>query len=468
MSYEKYKTLSESYPTFIYESYEIEDTKAYLNIVYAYKLLGTEETFHHRIRVHKNFKLDIKKYQSELFENIVFNLGMVEAISYWKATCSQNLIVRPASLNQQQINWWQKLIYNGLGEFMYINGLYDHINKDAFVHIINEGQKTFNKESISVSGNLIPVGGGKDSCVSLELLNDTRKQNKCFVINPIEASNLCIQAAGYLPEDVLTIERQFDTKLFELNKRNFLNGHIPYSAVVAFSALLCAFLDNKKYIILSNENSSNEPSVLGTMINHQYSKSIEFENDFRAYVAHYITSSIEYFSLLRPWSELKIAQVFAEHKKYHKVFISCNRGGKANKWCCQCPKCLFVYLILFSYLDIDAMDAIFGNRLLENSDLLETFQQLIGLKDVKPFECVGTINEVKQAVQTIIKKKYDNQDKTLPILLQYYCEHCDINENTPVVMVDREHHHVPSEFLTILFEDDSNAYRRKNSSNLQG
>lgn len=44
----------------------------------------------------------------------------------------------------------------------------------------------------------------------------------------------------------------------------------------------------KKYVILSNESSANEPNVKGTKINHQYSKTVEFENDFRNYEMEYI------------------------------------------------------------------------------------------------------------------------------------------------------------------------------------
>jgi UDP-N-acetyl-alpha-D-muramoyl-L-alanyl-L-glutamate epimerase len=65
------------------------------------------------------------------------------------------------------------------------------------------------------------------------------------------------------------------------------------------------------------------------MINHQYSKSEEFEYDFSDYVANYISPDIHYFSRLRQYSELEIARIFSEKgKKYFTTFSSCNANFK--------------------------------------------------------------------------------------------------------------------------------------------
>jgi hypothetical protein len=71
-----------------------------------------------------------------------------------------------------------------------------------------------------------------------------------------------------------------------------------------------AYLTNRKYIVLSNEGSANEPTVIGTNINHQYSKTYEFECDFYQYTKKYFNIDIKYFSLLRPIKEIQIAYLF--------------------------------------------------------------------------------------------------------------------------------------------------------------
>ena len=59
------------------------------------------------------------------------------------------------------------------------------------------------------NGNLIPVGGGKDSIVTLELLKNEKVKNKCFLykrdIYPTDMASLnTIYTAGYENFDILS------------------------------------------------------------------------------------------------------------------------------------------------------------------------------------------------------------------------------------------------------------------------
>ena len=223
----------------------------------------------------------------------------------------------------------------------------------------------------------------------------------------------------------MSVERILDRKIVELNKEGFLNGHTPFSSVVAFISYLCAYLLGKKNIVLSNEFSANEATVLGTSINHQYSKSYEFEVDFNNYVSKYFGLDIHYFSLLRGISEFQIGKLFSNYKQYHKIFKSCNLGSKEAtwKWCCDCPKCLFVYMILSPFLYKEELIEIFGQDLYEREDLLESFKEILGYSLTKPFECVGTYSEARYAVSLLIEKL--DKDK-LPYLLKYYYDNYEL------------------------------------------
>ena len=220
------------------------------------------------------------------------------------------------------------------------------------------------------------------------------------MINPKQVHIDCSKGLEYC-----SITRVIDKNLLELNKQGFLNGHTPFSAIVAFTSYLMAYLTNRKYIILSNEGSANEPTIIGTDINHQYSKTYEFEKDFYEYTKKYFKIDIKYFSLLRPIKEIQIAYLFSKYKDYHKVFRSCNVGSKTNpwKWCLNCPKCLFVFIILRAFLPLNEMIDIFGENLLDKKELEKEFLELIGQSDAKPFECIGTIDEVKYAMNRIVK-----------------------------------------------------------------
>ena len=155
----------------------------------------------------------------------------------------------------------------------------------------------------------------------------------------------------------------------------------------------------------------------GSDVNHQYSKSIEFEADFREYVAQYLTEDVSYYSFLRPLSELQIACLFAEQPAYFPVFRSCNAGSKQDIWCGECPKCLFAFIILSPFLTPEQLTAVFGKNLLEDPQLLPTLQALCGETAVKPFECVGTRDEVCMALCQSMKHYQE-----LPVLLDYFSQ----------------------------------------------
>ncbi|MBR6303452.1 MAG: hypothetical protein IKR35_06340, partial [Lachnospiraceae bacterium] len=59
----------------------------------------------------------------EILDRMIFSLGMVETISYYKITCPKTVVIDCGNLTKEQQKWWQKLYRNGLGEFLYINGI---------------------------------------------------------------------------------------------------------------------------------------------------------------------------------------------------------------------------------------------------------------------------------------------------------------------------------------------------------
>ena len=252
--------------------------------------------------------------------------------------------------------------------------------------------------------------------VSLELLSAFGRPLP-LIMNPRGATIGCVEAAGYTMSEVAVIRRTIDPKLLELNAQGCLNGHTPFSAMLAFYTLVISIGSGRINIALSNESSANESTVPGTSVNHQYSKSLEFENDFRRYVASEISPVFNYFSFLRPLSELQIAMLFARFDKYHDVFRSCNAGSKQDIWCGNCAKCLFAYIILSPFIAPDRLNAIFGKAMLDDPGLQTYFDELTGIADVKPFECVGTISEVQSALSMAIKRWYPNER---PYLLRNY------------------------------------------------
>jgi len=337
---EKFDQLREEYPFLEYVGFEANVDNAGIHVEYEFNLAG-KFTFRPgfsipKKRFFKNFPI-AEILQGPLYQNLLFQVGLIELISYWKAACSPQVIIKGQKLSEKQVSWWKNVYYQGLGEFFYTNEIKTSLNEFMTVSCFGE---TIPPQSISLDETVIvPVGGGKDSVVTLELLAKS-EQIRPFIMNPRGATLECARVAGFGKDGFIEVNRRLDPLLLELNTQGFLNGHTPFSAMLAFYSLIVSAISGHRHIALSNESSANEPTVAGTEVNHQYSKSFAFEADFRDYVKQYISADFNYFSFLRPLNELRIAQLFAEQVKYYPVFKSCNAGSKTDIWCCNCPKCL--------------------------------------------------------------------------------------------------------------------------------
>ncbi len=438
-----YQELRDKFQTFEYNGFDIIRDVDAIRIKYYFNIPGLTE-FNPTLTIDNKY-IKNEKIDEEYLNYLVFHVGMIEAISYWKSCMPKKLIVRCGYLNTEQVNWFKKLYYYGLGEFMYVNKI--NLTLNEFMDIIVESKEKFYNPTFNGIGNLIPVGGGKDSCVSMTLLKDSYDINDCFTINPKEAHLECIKVGGYENKHV-TVKRTIDGRLLQLNTEGYLNGHTPFSALVSFVSLLVAYLNNKKYIVLSNESSANESNIEGTKINHQYSKTYEYECDFNNYVEKYLKIDIRYFSLLRPLTELQIAYLFSKYKEFHPVFKSCNVGSKGEKWhwCCNCPKCLFVYIVLSPFLTKNEMISIFKEEMFSKENLLETFLELTGNSTNKPFECVGTYDEVNYAISRTI----ENYQGELPYLLKYYKEHFESVPENNILKSFNNENNLPEQFIDIV------------------
>jgi UDP-N-acetyl-alpha-D-muramoyl-L-alanyl-L-glutamate epimerase len=436
------ENLRKNHPKFIYEDYSWEISTN--NSVTEFRS-NLEITFHYSIEPGASFSptLVIKNVPQEMLDRLgkeridsyIFNIGLAEMFSYWKSTTSPIIEINAGKLDQDQIDWWHKLLIKGMGEYFFVNNI--KFTDEGFVKIESNSEKnhlvsTQDHGSSTPDNNqenkiLIPIGGGKDSSVTLEILENL-KDIGTFVVNPTQAALDTISVSEI--KNNIEVDRTIDPKLLELNKKGYLNGHVPISAFFAFLSIFCADLFGYSHVAISNERSSNEGNVqfCDKEINHQYSKTYEFENDFQEYTKKYLPENTPlYFSFLRPLYELQIAEIFARMDKYHPVFKSCNRGQKTNSWCGECSKCLFAYVIIFPFMENQKIHSFFGKDMFADNNLWPIAQELLGIGEKKPLECVGTHEETIAAFYLSIKK-YVDSDQKLPLLLQIVQENIMKNE----------------------------------------
>ena len=445
---DKFIQFRNEYPEFIYEDFNVIELEKEYKVTYVYSI--KELVFKPEITIVKNNKMNNidNKYLNYLF----FQYGLFDLMSYYKLTCSPKLVIKPMYINEDQCSFFKNVLYNGLGEYFYKNDI--NISYDDFLEIIVDSDNKYELPIFdnSYSGNIIPIGGGKDSIVSMELLKDYKDDNLFFMLErnlypKNEAGYQSIYKAGYNDDDILIFKNNLDLQLLELNKQGFLNGHIPISACISMASFIMAYLTHKKYIVLSNEASANEGNFEGLNVNHQYSKSYEYEKEFQEYSKKYLHPTILYFSLLRGWNEYQILQEFLKHKEYLSIFRSCNIGTKENKWCNHCSKCLYVYIMLYPYLTNEEMSLVFDRDILDDKSMEETFLDLILKERLKPFECVGTRLEINFALQEALRNK-----NNYPYLLQLYKDKYNVKEIEKEELINywNKENSIPEEYLLLV------------------
>lgn len=473
-SMEKVKSLRKKYPQFIYESYDFKITGSNLEIRFSFSA-KPDIQFQPKIVI-KNINLSrFKKLSKTILENFIFHLGLMEIPTYWKAVASPEIVIKAGSLDKNQIQWWKKIILNGMGEFFYNNKI--DFKERGFLKIQSEktsekAKKDFVLSQISSDSVMIPLSGGKDSTVTMEVLKKADKKTAYFCLNPTNAVKKIIKVAGI--KNPIIVKRNIDKKLLLLNQKGFLNGHTPFSAYLSFLSSFLAIIFNCKYIAFSNERSSNEGNVkyLGKIINHQYSKSFYFEKAFDQYSKKYLLKEIECFSFLRPLYEIQAVKLFSKFPKYFLAFLSCNEACKTysgikkpiGKWCGNCSKCLFVFTCLYPFIKESQLLKIFNKNLFKDKKLLPVMQELIGEKRHKPFECVGTKEESLIAFYLSWKKIKKIKSYSLPPFLLKYFErnilpkYSNLDQKSKRMLVSfSKLHNLPKSFEKLLF----NFYNRE-------
>lgn len=444
--------LREKYLTFTYHSYEATTQRQELQLAFSFST--GEHRFTPTVVIPQ---ISVERWQrlpEELKSNLIFHLGLIEMISYWKATCSPVIVLEAGILNEEQQAWWKDLIWDGLGEFLYRNEI--EIDQDELVRFENKSTTSLAAVPLELQQKIaIPIGGGKDSVVTLESLKKTSQPLWLWALNPIPATERIAHANPNLL--FIGVKRTLDPHLLELNQQGYLNGHTPFSAYIAFLSVLMSVLFDSHYTAVSNEFSANEGNLnwQGRDINHQYSKSFTFEKKFREYSQLFLTPNPEYFSYLRPLHELQIGSLFAKYPHYFEAFRSCNVGQKTDSWCHKCAKCLFAFAMIAPFVPLDTVtQKIFHSNLLEDADMIKVADALINPDLSKPWDCVGTREESAVAFALLIQK-YQDENKELPVVLSSLLPKMGdltelISQSSLVASDWNEEHFIPSNFASFL------------------
>lgn len=331
-------------------------------------------------------------------------------VSYYKAGLAKEIVFKNNQPSQGMAKFIQKTWKHGLAELAFENNisLKNHININGAS--INALTPLMNSNNPTKS--LVALGGGKDSLVSIEELKEQGKDINLFMVGN---SALIKEVADFIDLPLIQVHRKIDPKLIAYNKTGKgFNGHVPITSIISAIAVLTALLFDCDEVVFSNEKSADSANTInadGEEVNHQYSKSHEFEKDLSEILSSEVTGSVRYYSQQRKFSELEILEKFAKYPQYFPIFSSCNQNfhidgshNKDSKWCCDCPKCRFVFLGLAPFISKQQLLKIFKHNLLDDKSQEKGFAELLGTVGFKPFECVGEIQESQQAYKMIRDK----------------------------------------------------------------
>lgn len=394
--------------TFYFEEFENSDNAA----AFKYRVVqadGSEVVFTEKLAWPEQFKLS--SLDENLRATILTNLHLMLGVSYWKLNCAPT-VYQPYKLTKAQSDFWHAVYQRGLGEFFYRNKLDVNLSPKFEASSEEASQPTQLKTSGSI---LLGFSGGKDSLVALNLLVKNGLAFTPFIIETNRNQNKTFETLQSVSAvKPVVIERVLDSALFEKQK---YSGHVPVSAIIAWVGVLLAAMSNSSYVVVGNERSASEANTdyQGIEVNHQWSKSKEFEKLMQNFVSDNISPNLQYFSLLRPLSELKIVSLIASDKKLLDNFVSCNKNfvigaSDTKRWCGECAKCASTFALLSAFVPKSQLTKLFGKNMYADSSLTSLYKALLGIEGVKPFDCVGSLEEIQTAFwQAHQKGEYKNE-----------------------------------------------------------
>lgn len=336
-----------------------------------------------------------EQVNQEIIERLTSIAGFIIATSYWKATVSPVFETSGSGLIETRSGFWDRFMTASFGEFTYRNGLTQQVLGGPLVSV--KGTTAHRKRPIiwpTESSPLVLYSGGKDSSAALELFEKNNIEFSQILFNTTEKQRE--KALKHGAVDTYEITRTLDPKLFELNDSGYLNGHTPFSAMLSVLGLILATVTGHNQVVAANTRSDETSNLFwqGQAINHQWSKTIEFERMLKE-----LTDAVggpRYVALFRPLYELQLISGLDSRN-----FISCNRMFKEGKWCGVCPKCIWIWLAVAAIDTADIATDLIGSDPRTKPETISTLRSMAGLAEEHPFECTGSPEEVSAVLDEL-------------------------------------------------------------------
>ncbi|MBR1874819.1 hypothetical protein IJ798_00350 [Candidatus Saccharibacteria bacterium] len=388
--------------TFVYQGID--------NIIFTEKIVFAE---HPEAKQGRHFNALNDPTLDKILDQALFLAFILIGTSYYKAHPTPNVHISQ-KIDAFQASFFNKVFQEGLSQYAFENGL----SRDHLAHFTPSLTQAESARPYKGKGIISLQSGGKDSLLVATLLRESKIDFIPWYVSSSANGEHPAVIDRIFPQlnskNASVVTRQIDQ--LHLQQSGGLNGHVPITYINEALAIVQAILNNQNIIITSIGQEGAEPhSYIGDLaVNHQWSKTWEAELLLSEYVKRYISEDIHIGSPIRKYSELRISELFIHKcwKKYGYQFSSCNEAnykqGANNgrlSWCGHCAKCANTYLLFCPFLAPHILQSLFNDQdLFLKPELTETFKGLLGIDNVlKPFECVGSFEELRFAYHHRLK-----------------------------------------------------------------
>ena len=341
---------------------------------------------------------------------IILGLGMACISHVWTGFCTPKIVVKAGYLSPEEVEFWRDAFRLGLCEHLMVNqitklGTSDSLQVDILVEAacppsqpppppppgLIDAHSDAPRPRRRV---LVPLGGGKDSTTVLEMLKRVEADSPPAIVpfflgDPEGEYQSCwryaalCELAGCEPvciADFWWPNANYNKFCAARKSTQGRNGEPAkkwddsarlWAAMVAFSSALAASLHDCCHVAVGNERSANLGNGVswgGVEVNHQHDKSFSFERRAHEYFWRCTRGRLYYFSALMHLWDVQVVETFARIcQPYLPFILSCNEplGLQNSRWCAECEKCAFVYILLGAFLEPHLVMGVFGDDLLQ-------------------------------------------------------------------------------------------------------
>jgi UDP-N-acetyl-alpha-D-muramoyl-L-alanyl-L-glutamate epimerase len=256
---------------------------------------------------------------------------------------------------------------------------------------------------------LLLCGGGKDSLVSMRLLEQAGIDYDAFVYShstygPGERQHRLVDAllAHRHPRRVhraWVLDDAVDAPVAAAYPEFRIRRVVAAETVSSYwTALPVALQHGFTEVALGITRSTDEHNLVwdetGEAINYLWGMSAAAEELLGAYIQRQLVANLTTFHLLRPIYDIN---VFSLLRRDLDAVPSTHSCAQHKPWCGRCAKCVYVWMNYAAWLPPETVAATVPVNLFDLPANRPILRKMLGLESHKPTDCVGTVSEARLA-----------------------------------------------------------------------